>query len=41
MFETASLTDEPLYRGLFARLNELGRKINNFTQYVEAGHRTN
>ena len=40
LFETGSLTDEPLYRGLFARLDELGRKINNFTQSVEVGHRT-
>ena len=40
LFETGSLTDEPRYRDLFARLNTLGKKINSFTQAVDAGHRT-
>ena len=40
LFETSSLTDEALYRQLFERLNTLGKKINLFTQAVEAGHRT-
>jgi four helix bundle protein len=39
LFETGSLTDEPLFKGLLKRLNELGRKINVFTQSVEASHR--
>jgi four helix bundle protein len=38
--ETGSLTDEPLFKDLFRRLDELGRKINSFTQTVEASHRT-
>ena len=40
LFETGSLTDEPLFKDLFKRLDELGRKINLFTQSVEAAHRT-
>jgi four helix bundle protein len=40
LFETGSLKDEPLFKNLFERLNELGRKINLFTQSVEAGHRS-
>jgi four helix bundle protein len=40
LFETGSLTDEPLFNDLFNRLDELGRKINLFTQSVEAAHRT-
>ncbi len=40
LFETGSLTDEPMFKDLFKRLDELGRKINLFTQSVEAGHRT-
>jgi four helix bundle protein len=40
LFETGSLTDESLFKDLFKRLDELGRKINLFTQSVEAGHRT-
>ena len=39
LFETGSLKDEALYRNLSQRLDELGRKINLFTQSVEAGHR--
>jgi four helix bundle protein len=40
LYETGSLTDEPLFKDLFKRLDELGRKINLFTQSVEAAHRT-
>ena len=40
LFETGSLTDEPLFQDLFKRLDELGRKINLFTQSVEAAHRS-
>jgi four helix bundle protein len=39
LFEAGSLTDEPLFRDLFKRLDELGRKINMFTQSVETNHR--
>jgi len=40
LFETGSLTDALLFKDLIKRLDELGRKINLFTQSVEAGHRT-
>ena len=40
LYETNSLKDEAAYRELGARLDVLGKKINNFTQAVEAGHRT-
>ena len=40
LFETGSLTDELLFKDLFKRLDELGRKINSFIQSVEASHRT-
>ena len=40
LFETGSLTDEPLFKDLSKRLDELGRKINLFTQSVDAAHRT-
>ena len=40
LFETGSLVDEPLFKDLSRRLDELGRKINLFTQAVEANHRT-
>jgi four helix bundle protein len=40
LFETGSLAEQALFRTLFERLNELGRKINSFMQSVEAGHRT-
>ena len=40
LFETGSLTEEPLFKALSRRLDELGRKINLFTQSVEAAHRT-
>ena len=39
LFETGSLSDESLFKNLLERLNELGRKINLFTQSVEASHR--
>jgi four helix bundle protein len=40
LFETGSLAEQTLFQTLFERLNELGRKINAFTQSVETGHRT-
>jgi four helix bundle protein len=40
LFETGSLADEPLFKDLSKRLDELGRKINLFIQSVEANHRT-
>lgn len=39
LWETGSLTDEPLFRELSSRLDILGKQINSFTQSVEAGHR--
>lgn len=39
LFETGSLTDETLFKDLSKRLDELGRKLNLFTQAVEASHR--
>ena len=40
VFESGSLTDEPLFRDLAARLDLLGRKIYRFLESVEAGHRS-
>jgi four helix bundle protein len=40
LHDTESLTNEPLFLDLHTRLDMLGRKINNFVQSVEAGHRT-
>lgn len=40
LFETGSLTDEKLFGDLRGLLDELGRKLNLFTQSVEAGHRS-
>jgi four helix bundle protein len=40
LFETGSLTDEPLYQRLHELLEELGRKLNQFTQSVERSHRS-
>jgi four helix bundle protein len=40
LFEPGSLCDEALYRDLSERLNTLGRKLNQFTQAVDVGHRT-
>lgn len=38
--ETGSLADERLFNDLKMLLDELGRKLNLFTQSVEAGHRS-
>ncbi len=38
--ETESLKNTVLYQDLHQRLDILGRKVNNFLQSVEAGHRT-
>jgi four helix bundle protein len=38
--ETESLTNEALFVDLHSRLDVLGRKLNNFLQAVETGHRT-
>ena len=38
--ETESLVNEILFSELHTRLDILGRKLNNFLQAVEAGHRT-
>jgi four helix bundle protein len=38
--ETESLRNESLFLDLHARLDSLGRKLNNFLQSVESGHRT-
>ena len=40
LLETGSLEDEELYSSLAARLEVLGRKLNNFITSVEAGHRS-
>jgi len=40
LFETRSLTDKPLFDDLSGRLNILGKKLNNFLQSVEKGHRS-
>ena len=40
LYETESLKDEVLYQDLHKRLQTLGKKINNFIQSVEKGHRT-
>jgi len=38
IFETRSLTDEPLYNQLKQKLDKPGRKLNNFIQSVEKEH---
>jgi len=38
IFETRSLTDEPLYNQLKQKLDKLGRKLNNFIQSAEKEH---
>jgi four helix bundle protein len=38
LFETGSLTDETLYRGLQAQLDLLGRKLHVFIEGVEREH---
>lgn len=40
LLETGSLTDERLFSQLRGLMDELGRKLNLFTQSVEAGHRS-
>ena len=40
LYETKSLKDEVLYQDLHERLQILGKKINNFIQSVEKGHKT-
>jgi hypothetical protein len=35
LYETGSLTDEPLYQDIHGRLDTLGRKLNCFIQGVE------
>ena len=40
LFETESLANDDLYHKLHARLDTLDRKLNNFLQSVEVGHRT-
>ena len=38
LYETASLQDELKYNSLHAKLETLGRKLNNFIQAVERTH---
>jgi four helix bundle protein len=38
LFETRSLTDQPLFDDLHQRLDQLGRKLNAFIQSVERSH---
>ncbi len=40
LFETGSLTEEQLYLDLHKRLDQLGGKLNRFTQSVETSHRS-
>lgn len=40
LFETESLTDEPLYNNLHDRLQMLGKKLNSFRQSVIESHRS-
>jgi four helix bundle protein len=40
LYETGSLTDEPLYQDIHGRLDTLGRKLNCFIQGVELNHNT-
>jgi four helix bundle protein len=40
LYETESLKNDALYQELHRRLNTLGRKLNNFLQSVESGHRS-
>ncbi len=41
LFETKSLTDQQIFDHLQSRLQNLGRKINNFIKAVEKDHNTN
>lgn len=38
LFETESLKDEMLYNSIHIKLEELGKKLNNFLQAVERSH---
>ena len=38
LFETESLSDQPLYDNLHTRLDVLGGKLNHFIQGVEEKH---
>ncbi|MBL0181588.1 MAG: four helix bundle protein [Chitinophagaceae bacterium] len=38
LFETASFKDESLYNAIHNKLEELGKKLNNFIQAVERSH---
>ncbi|MGB5006945.1 MAG: four helix bundle protein [Ferruginibacter sp.] len=38
LFETGSLNDEKTYNSLHIKLEQLGRKLNNFIQAVEKNH---
>ena len=38
LFETGSLTDEPLYTDLLRRFDQLGGKLNRFISAVEEQH---
>jgi len=38
LFETGSLSDQPLYEDLHDRLDLLGKKLANFIRAVENGH---
>jgi four helix bundle protein len=38
LFETSSLSDQPLYDDLHQRLERLGKQINMFIQSVERSH---
>lgn len=38
LFQTKSLTNEPLYQELHQKLESLGKKINNFLKAVERAH---
>jgi four helix bundle protein len=40
LFETGSLQDEPLYRQVHSRLEELSKSIHRFIQAVEREHRS-
>jgi four helix bundle protein len=40
LFETESLTDEPLFESLRENVDILGRKLNRFLKSVETGHQS-
>lgn len=39
LFETGSLSEEPLFKSLITRQQHRGRKLNNFLRSVESEHR--